>query len=106
MEKNYAAIQAEGAEVIALSSDTPAQAKEAIERGVRRFGVKVRFPVLSDAETQAIAAYNMTDPFNKRLARPITYIIDENGIIRWKFLDVRVGLRIPTTTIINELKKL
>ena len=89
-----------------MSSDDLADTRRAVDRAKRRFGADIRFPVLSDAERLTIAAYNATDPFNAQLARPITYIIDERGVIRWKFLDIRVGDRIPSAEIINELEKL
>jgi peroxiredoxin len=105
LQKNYKRIRAEGAEVIAISSDTQAETRRTIEKVERRFGAEIRFPVLSDAETQTIAAYNVTDPLNHRLARPVTYIINESGTIRWKFLDVRVGNRIAPDKVIDKLKK-
>ena len=100
MQKDYGAIEAEGAEVIAISSDTPKEAKRAAEES------KARFPVLSDPELKAIAPYNTVDPLFRRDARPVTYVIDKAGIIRWKFLDVRIGDRIATVKVIDELKKL
>jgi hypothetical protein len=36
----------------------------------------------------------------------MTYIVDENGVIRWKFLDVRVGNRLKGARIVAELKGL
>ena len=106
MQKVYADIQAVGAEVIAISSDIPEQTKRAIKSVKDRFGVEVRFPVLSDAEGQTINAYNAEDPFNPRIARPQYHIIDENGVVRWKFVDVRLGGRINPAQVVEELKKL
>ena len=64
------------------------------------------FPLLSDVERQTIAAYNATDPLNRNIARPQYYIIDENGIIQWKSLDVRLAGRLEPLKIVEELKKL
>ena len=106
MQQDYAAIQAAGAELLAISTDNAAEAKNAIEKVKRRDNVEIEFPLLGDAELKTIDAYNARDPLNPRIARPMTYIIDENGIIRWKFLDVRVGNRLKGERIVTELKGL
>lgn len=106
LQQDYAAIQAAGAELLAISTDNAAQAKKAIADVKRRVGVEIEFPLLGDPELKAINAYNAKDPLNPRIARPMTYIIDESGVIRWKFLDVRVGNRLKGDRIVAELKSL
>ena len=106
LQQDYAAIQAAGAELLAISTDNAAQAKKAIGDVKRRVGVEIEFPLLGDPELKAINAYNARDPLNPRIARPMTYIIDESGVIRWKFLDVRVGNRLNGDRIVAELKSL
>ena len=106
MQPSYEAIQAAGAELLAISVDKPAQAKEAIEKVKRQRNIEIEFPLLGDPEMKTIEAYNARDPGNPRIARPMTYIIDESGVIRWKFLDVRVGNRIDPDKILAELKSL
>ena len=106
MQQDYAAIQAAGAELLAISTDNAAKAKNAIEKVKRRVNVEIGFPLLGDPELKTIDAYNARDPLNRGIARPMTYIIDENGVIRWKFLDVRVGNRLKGERIVAELKGL
>ncbi len=100
MQQVHKAIQANGAEIIAISSEDKAKTRNIVDR------TKAQYPVLSDVKQQAIGAYNATDAFNPRIARPQIYIIDESGTIRWKFLDIRVGNRFDSAEIIDELKKL
>ena len=99
MQKNYAKIQAEGAALIAISSDNVGDTK----RTVQNSGLK--FPVLADEDREVITAYNVVDPANNRIARPATYILGQNGIVAWKSLDVKVE-RVPTAQILTELGKL
>ena len=106
MQHDYAAIQEAGAELLAISADNAAKAKSAIEKVKRRDNVEIEFPLLGDLELKTIDAYNARDPLNPRIARPMTYIVDENGVIRWKFLDVRVGNRLKGDRIVAELKGL
>lgn len=100
MQKFYKDIQAENAELIVISSDDQGKNKLTVQR------TKAEYPLLSDTKKESITAYNATDPLNPKIARPQTYIIDLNGTIRWKFLDVRVGQRLNPATVVNELKKL
>ena len=106
MQPNYEAIQAAGAELLAISADNPAQAKDAITKVKRQRNVEIEFPLLGDPELKTIDAYNARDPLNPRIARPMTYIIDESGVIRWKFLDVRGANRLKGDRIVAELKSL
>ena len=106
MQPNYEAIQAAGAELLAISADNPAQAKDAITKVKRQRNVEIEFPLLGDPELKTIDAYNARDPLNPRIARPMTYIIDESGVIRWKFLDVRGANRLKGDRIVTELKGL
>lgn len=99
MQEDYDKIKAEGAELIAISSDNVASTKDTVDKE----GLK--FTVLADSEKKTIADYNVVDPNNKHLARPATYIINQNGLITWSFLDERLGHRIPNEEIIEQLGK-
>lgn len=99
MQDDYDKIKAEGSELIAISSDSVASTKETVDR------VGLKFTVLADSEKKTIADYNVVDPNNKHLARPATYIINQNGLITWTFLDERLSHRIPNEQIIEQLRK-
>lgn len=99
MQDGYEKIKAKGAELIVISSDTVASSKQTVNKQ----GLK--FPVLADSEKQTIADYNVVDPNNKHIARPATFIINQNGIVTWIFLDKRLGQRIPNEDIIDQLGK-
>lgn len=99
MQDNYAKIQAAGAELIAISSDSEGDTKQTVQNG----GLK--FPVLADKDKKAITAYNVVDPGNKRIARPAAYVISKDGTVIWKSLD-GVAVRVPTAQILTELGKL
>ena len=94
MQKAYKDIHAEGAELLFITSDQLAA------------DFRTDFPKLLDPETTVIAAYNATDPLNHRIARPLYYIVDGNGIIRWKFLDVRLAGRLDPAKLVEVLKGL
>ena len=99
MQENYAKIQEEDAEIIAISVDTIALTKQTVENE----GLEV--PVLSDEELKAIIAYNVEDQEFPRYARPATFIIEPDGTIAWVSLDT-VNERVPIAKILIELGKL
>ena len=100
LQKVYQAIKAENAELIAITTDEPAVVKKTENQN------RLGFVTLSDRNRQAIDPYNAADPFNPRIARPQYYIIDESGIIQWKFLDERKVGRLPAPKVVEALKKL
>ena len=91
---------AENAELVAITTDEPAVVKSTAIKN------NLGFVTLSDRNKQAIDAYNAADPFNPRIARPQYYIIDETGVIQWKFLDNRKLDRLPANKVVEALKKL
>ena len=99
MQKNYSKIQAEGAELIAISADDQDGIKSTVE------DLNLTFTVLADVNLNTITAYNVLDQTNFEIARPATFIINSDGTIAWITLDL-AGIRVPTTTIITELGKL
>ena len=99
MQKNYAKIQAAGAELIAISSDDEGDTKKTAQ------GSGLEFPVLADEDRAVIKAYNVVDPGNNRIARPAAYIVQSDGTIAWKSLN-GVAVRVPTAQILTELGKL
>lgn len=99
MQKNYAKIQAAGAQLIAISSDDEGDTKRTVQ------GSKLEFPVLADEDREIIKAYNVLDPGNNRIARPASYVLRKDGTIAWKSID-GVAVRVPTAQILTELGKL
>ncbi len=99
MQKNYANIQAAGAELIAISSDDEGDTRQTVQN----HGLK--FPVLSDKDREVINTYNVIDTGNDRIARPAAYIVRQDGTVVWKSLD-GVAVRVPTAKILTELGKL
>lgn len=99
MQKNYAKIQAAGAELIAISSDDEGDTKKTVQGG------GLEFPVLADKDREIIKAYNVSDVGNNRIARPASFVLRKDGTVAWLSLD-GVGVRVPTAQILTELGKL
>ena len=100
LQTGYEDIKAQDAEIIAISADSQAFT------GITRQNLGITYLILSDENREAIDAYNVIDTRNMRIARPATYIIDQDGRVAWKFLDVSFDTRISSEQILTELKKL
>ena len=99
MQTSYDDIRAEGAELIAISADP----LTLVDSTQQKLGIT--YPLLVDEDKVAITAYNVVDPSDTDIARPATYIINQDGRVVSKFLD-RVGTRTGPEEILAELKEL
>ena len=99
MQEGYGDIQAEGAELIAISADPLAIVDSTQET------LQITYLLLSDKDTKTIADYNVVDPSGPEEARAATYIIDQDGRVAWKFLDTKSGKRIGPDLIVTQLNK-
>ena len=100
MQTGYEDIRAEGADLIAISAD-PLTVVDSTQQKL-----EITYPLLSDKNREMIIAYNVLDPSDTDIARPATYIIDSNGRVAWKFLDVKTGGRLGPDEILTALKNL
>ena len=57
------------------------------------------YTMLSDADHRVIDRYGLLNPASKGLPHPTTYVIDQKGIVRWKFTEVNYKIR-PTNEMI------
>ena len=99
MQTGYEDIRAEGAALIAISAD-PLTVVDST-----RQSLEITYPLLVDKDRKIIAAYNVIDPSNPNIARPATYIVNQDGRVASKFLDT-IGTRTGPEHILAELKKL
>ena len=99
MQTGYEDIQAEGAKLIAISAD-PVDLVDST-----RQSLEITYPLLVDDDRKTIIAYNVLDPSDTKIARPATYIINEEGRVVSKFLN-DIGSRIGPDEILTELKNL
>ena len=99
MQTGYEDIRAEGAALIAISAD-PLTLVDST-----RQSLEITYPLLVDTDKKVIAAYNVINPSDLDIARPATYIINQDGRVASKFLD-DIGTRTGPEHILAELKEL
>ncbi len=99
LQQNHSKIQSEGAILIAISADNVNRTKTTVDNE------GLNYLVLSDNNKETITAYNVVDQSNTKIARPVSYILNSDGVVEWKSIDTAAA-RVPTTTILTELGKL
>ena len=62
---------------------------------------RVTFPVLYDSSTEVAQSYGVYDLLDDGLSAPSMFIIDSDGVIRWKYIGTAAGDR-PTLATIKE----
>ena len=60
--------------------------------------------LLSDPEHTVIDRYGILNPESNGLPHPATYVIDKEGIVRWKFLEVDYRIRPTNEQVLEALK--
>ncbi len=96
----YPDIQALNAEVVAISVDDLAGASDIVQK------VGIPFPILYDTSRAVPESYMVFNLLGDDLATPSTFVIDQNGVIAWKYVANSIGDRPPTSTILDQLASL
>jgi len=95
-------IGATGTSIVAISVDSP----ENTRRVVDRFGLD--FPVLSDPDAKAITAYGVLHAQGGMggadIARPAAFLIDGDGVVRWRHLTDNWRIRLRPDQVIETIQ--
>jgi peroxiredoxin len=90
--------------ILALVVDSPGQNASVVR------DLDLGFPVLSDRALKVIDAYGLrhpgAGPGGHDIARPASFLIDADGIIRWRDLTDNYRIRPHPDVILAELDKL
>jgi peroxiredoxin len=100
LQNNYEQIAAQNAEVVAVSTDNLDGAKWAIE------ALGVPFTVLFDVSTEVPKAYEVFNLYGDGLATGSAFVIDTNGLVRWKQIYSGVHDLVTAANIVEALKAL
>lgn len=82
------------AELVALSIDPP-DLLQKMARQVAARGGAPTFQFVSDSGHRVIDRYGLLNESSPGWPHPTTYVIDREGIVRWKFTEVNYKVR-PT----------
>jgi peroxiredoxin len=91
-------------QLVAVSIDNHDDSQQLITLLEKEGSGKVDFPLLEDREHKVIDRYGLLNPKGQGWPHPATYVIDRNGIIRWKFVEVDFKIRPANAAILDALK--
>lgn len=89
-----------------MSIDSPELSKKFIEKLKERYKEDLDFPLLEDKDHKVIDRYGILNPGGKGLPHPATYVIDKQGVVRWKFVEVDYTKRPTNDQILAALRKI
>ena len=97
-------------QILAVSVDGPENLQKMVDRISMEDGISPDFPLLSDPDHGVIDRYglfNAEDPRGREITHPATFVIDQEGVVRWRFVEVDYKVR-PTNedivAVLNDLR--
>jgi peroxiredoxin len=101
--------QEENTQILALSVDSPEDLQRMVDRISVDDNMAPRFPFLTDPDHGVIDRYgllNDADPRGREIPHPATFLIDKEGVVRWKFLEVDYRVRPSNEEVLEALGEL
>lgn len=101
--------QEENTQILALSVDSPEDLQRMVVRISADDNLAPRFPFLTDPDHRVIDRYgllNDADLRGRQIPHPATYVIDKEGVVRWKFLEVDYRVRPSNEEVFAALAEL
>jgi len=83
-------------QILVLSVDSPEDLQRMVDRISADDAMAPRFPFLTDDGHRVIDRYglfNDADPRGRQIAHPATMVIDQGGVVRWRFVEVDYRMR-------------
>jgi peroxiredoxin len=96
-------------EILAVSVDERENQQKMIDRISMEDGILPDFPLLSDPDHRVIDRYGLFNPNESRrrpVPHPTTLVIDRDGVVRWKFVEVDYRIRPSNDDILAALRDL
>ncbi len=98
LQQSYDEIRAHGAQLLAISVDTLADAGRMADHA------GATFPVLADEDRVVTKTYGLFDLLSDGVAAPATLILDHDGNLAASQVGTSVSDRVPAATIIEFLQ--
>jgi peroxiredoxin len=96
-------------QILAVSADAPEDLQRMVDRISADDQRAPEFPFLTDVGHRVIDRYglfNPDDPRGRQIAHPATFVIDRQGVVRWRFIEVDYTVRPGNEEILAVLAQL
>ena len=78
-----------------------------IDRVAEQYGASIEFTLLADPDNAVINRYGVLNPDSRRVVpHPTTLVIDKEGVVRWKFIEIDYRIRPTNEDILRALAEL
>lgn len=91
-------------QILAVSIDDHETTKKFVVKLKERFSEDLDFSMLEDRNHKVIDRYGIFNPAGKGWPHPATYVIDKQGVVRWKFVEVDYTKRPTNEQILQALR--
>lgn len=101
--------QKRATQILAVSVDGRENQQKMIDRISMEDGIVPDYPLLSDPDHRVIDRYGLFNPNESRrrpVPHPTTLVIDRDGVVRWKFVEVNYRIRPSNGDILAALTDL
>ncbi len=96
----------EKVQILAVSIDSHEDSKKFVQKLKERFAGDLDFPMLEDKNHKVIDRYGILNPDGKGWPHQATYVIDQRGIVRWKFIETNYKKRATNEQILTSLREI
>ncbi len=78
-----------------------------IDRVAEDYDATIDFTLLADPDNAVINRYGVFNPDSRRVVpHPTTLVIDTDGVVRWKFIEIDYRIRPTNEDILTALAEL
>ena len=96
----------EKVQILTVSIDSYEDSKKFVQKLKERYAGDLDFPMLEDKDHKVIDRYGILNPDGKGWPHPATYVIDKQGVVRWRFVEVDYTKRPTNKQIAEALRKI
>ena len=93
-------------QILAISIDSHEDSKKFVQKLKGRFPGDFDFPLLEDKEHKVIDRYGILNPDGKGWPHPAVYVVDKEGVVRWRFVEIDSTKRPSNEQILQALREL
>ncbi len=86
--------------MLAISVDDLSNASRIVQ------DLSIPFPVLYDPSGTVPRSYEVFELLERNLAAPATFVLDKDGVIRWRYIASDIGDRPPVSLVLRQLSEL
>lgn len=94
-------------EVLAISVDGPEMQQAMIDRIMEDGGERPFYRLVTDPDHRVIDRYGLFNPEESRgrpVPHPTTLVVDRDGVVRWKFIEIDYRIRPSNEDILSALE--